>query len=190
MAAGSSMQAAPMPATRTQARAAQVAASLAAINRRSRPLPAPCHAEYRGAYAKFALHTMHAHRLWIKLWITLGQPEENSSRPEGNAGVTPWDTSAAHSPHSPSATGSHSRCAWSQQALAGRIDVIPGIHRPYDDYQSCNDRHIHNKVGDRPAPARCSNPAGCGPARSGATPARDCDEISDEIRRATGEDRP
>ena len=145
------MQAAPIPATRPQARAAQVNASLTAINRRSRVLPAPYHPAYTAACAKVALHTMHAHRLWISLWITLGQPEENSNRPGGNAAVKPWRTFAAHSHPAPSTAGSHSRCAQSRRALAGRIDVIPGIHPPYDDYQSCNGRQIHIKVGKRPA---------------------------------------
>jgi hypothetical protein len=144
------MQAAPIPALRTHVRAAQLNASLPAINRRPRALPAPCHPVYPAAYANFALHTMHAHRLWIRLWITLGQPEENSNGPEGNAGVTPGGMFASHSHPGPSTTGNHSRCAHSRRGLAGRIDLIPGIHRPYDDYQSSNDRQIHTKVSTRP----------------------------------------
>jgi hypothetical protein len=94
---------------------------------------------------------MHAHRLWIKLWITLGHPEENSNRPEGNAGVTSFPAPTAHSHRGRSTAASHNHCAQSQRTLAGGIVVIPGIHRPYDDYQSCNDRQIQIKVGKRPA---------------------------------------
>jgi len=113
---------------------------------------------------------MHAHRLWIRLWITLGHPEENSNRPGGNARVTPPGSSAAHSyPYRPIAAG-HSQCAQPQRGLAARIVVIPGIHRPYDDYQFCNDKQIKTKVG--------------------TVPGRACDETPDQIRRGDGEDRP
>ena len=146
------MQAAPIATPRTHARAAQPSERSTAINRRSKPLPAPSHSAYPAACANFALHTMHAHRLWIKLWITLGQPEENSNGLEGNAGVTPSDMSAAHSRPGPSTTGSHSRCAHSQRALAGQMNLIPGIHRPYDDYHFRYQQYIHTKAGspDRP----------------------------------------
>jgi hypothetical protein len=190
MTAGSSKQAAPLPAARTQARATQVSANLPAINRRSRPRPAPLHPACPAAYANFALHTMHAHRLWIRLWITLGQSEENSNSPEGNAGVTRWGMPAAHSNPGPSTTASHSRCAHSRPGLAGRIDVIPGIHRSYDDYQFSNDTQIHIKIGKRPAAAPSACAAQRRPGCSGAPATRACDEIPDQIRRATGEDRP
>jgi hypothetical protein len=176
MAAGSSMQAAPIPAPRTQAMAAQVNASMTAINRRSMLLPASYHQAYPAAYAKFALHTMYAHRLWIKLWITLGRPEENSNRPEGNAGVTARGMFASHSHPGPSTTGNHSRCAHSWPGLAGRIDLIPGVHRPYDDYQSSNERQIHTKVSTRPATVRSPSACRCRPGCSGAIPARACDD--------------
>src|SRR5262250_2422438 len=39
--------------------------------------------------AKFAPHTMYAHRLWISMWMSLGHPEENHTHPGGNAVVTP-----------------------------------------------------------------------------------------------------
>jgi hypothetical protein len=170
------MQAAPTPAPRTHASAAQVSTRLTAISRRSKPLPAACHPAYPAAYANLALHTMHAHRLWIKLWITLGQPEENFNRLEGNAGVTPRGMFASHSHPVPSTTGSHSRCAHSRRGLAGRIDVIPGIHRPYDDYQSSNDRQIHTKVSTRLPAVSSAAATRCRPGCSGAHPARACDE--------------
>jgi hypothetical protein len=175
MAAGSSMQAAPIPAPRTQAAATRVNASLTATNRTSRLLPASYHQAYPAAYANFALHTMRAHRLWIKLWITLGQPEENSNGLEGNAGVTPGVMFASHSHPGPSTTGNHSRCAHSRRGLAGRIDLIPGIHRPYDDYQSSNDRQIHTKVSTRPAAVRSARACRCRPG-SGVIPVRACDD--------------
>ena len=87
--------------------------------------------------AKFAPHTMYAHRLWISLWMSLGHPEENRAHPGGNAAVTPGRTRAAHSPAGRSTRAGHSHCARPQPGLAGRIRVIPGIHRPYDDYQFC-----------------------------------------------------
>jgi hypothetical protein len=135
---------------------ARAAVCATAINRRSGPLPWPGHEAYPAAHAKFALRTMHAHRLWIKLWITLGHPEENCNRPEGNARVTSAPRPEAHSHRSQSTATGHNPCAQSQRALAGRIVVIPGIHRPYDDYQSCNDRQIQIKVAKRPPRARCT----------------------------------
>jgi len=184
------MHAAPIPPVRAQARAPQISANPTAINRRSRPLPAIYHPAYPAAHANFALHTMHAHRLWISLWITLGQPEENSNGLEGNAGVTPWGLSAPHSHPGPSTTGSHRHCALSRRGLAGRIVVIPGIHRPYDDYQFSIERQIHIKIGKRAAAARSASAARCRPGRSAVIPTWACDEIPDQIRRATGEDRP
>jgi hypothetical protein len=161
------MQAAPLQVARTQARAAQFSARVPAINRGSRPLPALFHPAYPPSCANFALHTMHAHRLWIKLWITLGQPEENPNRPEGNAGVTSWGMPATHSHSGPSTTGSHSRCAHSRRGLAGRIDVIPGIHRSYDDYQFSNDTEIHTRnkqaPGSRPRPRALTGAAPVAP---------------------------
>ena len=35
-----------------------------------------------------APRAMHAHRLWISLWMSLGNQRENSGHPGGNAGVT------------------------------------------------------------------------------------------------------
>jgi hypothetical protein len=156
MTAGNSIQAAQLQAANTQAMAAQVSASLTAINRRSRSLPAPFHPKCPAACANFALHTMHAHRLWIKLWITLGRSEENSNCLEGNAGVTRWGMPAAHRHAGPSTTGSHSHCAHSRRGLAGQIDVIPGIHRSYDDYQFSNDSEIHTR--NKQAPGSCPRP--------------------------------
>jgi hypothetical protein len=179
MVAGSSMQ-----ATRTRARPASVIASVAcAIDRRSTPLTAPLHPACPAACAKFALHTMYAHRLWTKLWMALGHPEENSSRPGGNAGVTTRGTSPVHSHPRRSPAANHSRCAQPQHTLAGRIVVIPGIHRPYDDYQSCNDRQIQTKVGKRPSGAFRAAPQRRGLGHFGAAPGRARDETPDQIRR-------
>ena len=179
MVAGSSMQ-----GTRTRARPASVIASVAcAIDRRSTPLTAPLHPACPAASAKFALHTMYAHRLWTKLWMALGHPEENSSRPEGNAGVKSCGTPTAHSHPGRSTAASHSPCARPQRPLAGQIVVIPGIHRPYDDYQSCNDRQIKIKVGNRPSRARRAMAPLRAPGHSGAIPGRACDEIHEQIRR-------
>jgi hypothetical protein len=181
-----------MQATRTRARAATpiMASVVPAINRRSTPLPAPLRPACPAADAKFALHTMHAHRLWTKLWMTLGHPEENSSRPEGNAGVTSCGTPTAHSRPDRSTAASHSPCAQRQRALAGQIVVIPGIHRPYDDYQFCNDRQVQIKVGKHPSRAWHTALPPRRPGHSGPIPGRACNEIPDQIRRATGEDRP
>jgi hypothetical protein len=48
-------------------------------------------------YANLAPHAMHAHRLWIKLWMSGGQQLENSGQPGGNAGVTGSVRPAVHS---------------------------------------------------------------------------------------------
>src|SRR5215469_12991644 len=97
--------------------------------------------------AKVAPHTMYAHRLWISMWMSLGHPEENHTHPGGNAAVTRWRTRAAHSLPDRCTRAGHSDCAQPQRGLAGRICVIPGIHRPYDDYQSCYERQIQTQVG-------------------------------------------
>jgi len=169
--------------TRTQARPASAIAGDPAINRRSTPLPASLHPGCQAVCAKYALLTMHAHRLWIRLWITLGHPEENSNRPGGNARVTPHGTPAAHSHPCRSITASHSWCARPQPGLAGRIGVIPRIHRPYDDYQSCNDRQIQIKVGKRPSGACRAALHRRGPDHSGTVPGRVRDETPDQRRR-------
>jgi hypothetical protein len=180
-----------MQATRTRARPAPVIADpVLAISRGSTPLTALHHPACPAVCAKFALHTMHAHRLWTKLWMALGHPEENSSRPEGNAGVTSSGTPTAHSHPCRSAAASHSPCAQPQGILAGQIVVIPGIHRPYDDYQSCYGRQIQIKVGKCSSSARRTAVPPRGPGHSAAIPGRACDEIPEQIRRATGEDRP
>jgi len=172
-----------MEATRPRVSAGHAMASITAINRRSTRLPAALHPACPAAYAKFALLTMHAHRLWIKLWITLGHPEENFNRPEGNAGVTRSGTPAAHSRLGQSTAASHRPCAQPQRGLAGRILVIPGIHRPYDDYQSCNDRQIQTKVGRHPSRARSAALATPRASHSGTTTCSVYDEIPDQIRR-------
>ena len=157
--------------------------TVTAINRRQTPQPAPRRPVCPSVYTKCAPHTMHAHRLWIKLWITLGHPEENFIRPEGNAGVTRWGTPATHSRPRRSTAASHSRCAQPQRTLAGRINVIPGIHRPYDDYQSCNDRQIQIKVGKRPCAACHAALPPRSPGPFGAVPGRARNETPDQIRR-------
>ena len=172
-----------MEPTRTQARPSPENASVTAINRRSAPLPAPLRPARPVACAKCALLTMHAHRLWIRLWITLGHPEENSNRPGGNARVTPRGTSAAHSLPCRSITASHSRCVQPQSTLAGRIVVIPGIHRPYDDYQSCNDKQIQTKVGKRPSGVGRAPLSRCGPYHSGNCYGQSLRRDTDQIRR-------
>jgi hypothetical protein len=131
---------------------------LSAMHRRSTPKPGLYHPVCPVACAKFALHAMYAHRLWTKLWITLGQPEENSKRPEGNARVTSHRQLPAHSRARRSARVSHSPCAHPHRGLAGQTAVIPGIHRPYDDYQFCIRRQITIKVGKRPGLTRCADP--------------------------------
>jgi len=178
MAQGSNVQ-----PPRTQERATPAIASEPAIYRRSTPLPAHLHPASPAAHAKYALLTMHAHRLWIRLWITLGHPEENSNRPGGNAGVTRRGTPTAHSHPYRSITSSHSRCAQPQRGLAGRIAVIPRIHRPYDDYQFCNGKQIQIKVGKRPSGACRAALPPCGPDHSGTVPGRAYDETPDQIRR-------
>ena len=49
------------------------------------------------SHRKFAPHAMYAHRLWISLWMTLGNQRENSRHPGGNAGVTVGAVSCLHS---------------------------------------------------------------------------------------------
>jgi hypothetical protein len=107
-------------------------------------------ANYFRMSAKLAPHTMYAHRLWISMWMSLGHPEENQVHPGGNAVVTSRRTPSAHSLPGRRTRAGHSHCAQPQLGLAGRTRVIPGIHRPYDDYQSCYDTHIPTQVGELP----------------------------------------
>jgi hypothetical protein len=96
--------------------------------------------------AKVAPLTMYAHRLWITLWMSLGDAGENRAHPGGNAAVTLGRTSPAHSQTGRRTRAGHSHCAWSRPGLAGQIRVIPRIHRPYDDYQFCFGRQIPTQV--------------------------------------------
>lgn len=111
--------------------------------------PARCHAMCTPVYAKCAPGTMYAHRLWIRLWTTLGHAEENRSQPGGNAVVKRSCLLAAHRPADSRTRAGHRHCARARGALAGRTLVIPGIHRPYDDYQFCNRRQIQVQAGMR-----------------------------------------
>jgi hypothetical protein len=136
-----------------------------------------------GHHANFALSAMYAHRLWIKLWISLGHPAENCSQPEGKAPVTGQLHLAAHSPTARRSPVSHSRCARPRQPRAAQTQVIPGIHRAYDDYQFRYARQINMQVASpeqRPEP-------GPGPGPDHRTPSN---AERHQRRRATGEDRP
>src|ERR1700719_48837 len=106
-------------------------------------------------YTNFALSAMHAHRLWINLWISLGHPAENHGRPGGKARVTEWGWSAAHKRAARSTRVRHSSCARPRRSPAAQTQVIPGIHRPYDDYPSSYGRQIKIQVATnerRPTP--------------------------------------
>jgi hypothetical protein len=50
-----------------------------------------------GTPPNVAPHTLHAHRLWISLWMSLGNQRENSGQPGGNAGVTGSGRARLHS---------------------------------------------------------------------------------------------
>ena len=86
--------------------------------------------------SNLAPHAMQAHRLWIKLWISLGHPAENQRQPGGNAAVTRRVRFAAHSPASARTQARHSPCAWARPSSPARTAVIPRIHCAYDDYQT------------------------------------------------------
>ena len=96
-------------------------------------------------YANFARRTMYAHRLWIRLWITLGHPEENLTHPGGNEAVTSTRPLAAHSRAAAYTRAGHRQCERPHRPLAARTPVIPGIHRPYDDYQFLIRDNSHHK---------------------------------------------
>lgn len=128
------------------------ATGLTPIRACSASLPAARHSGWSAEYANYAPRTMHAHRLWIKLWISLGQPEENCGQLVGNGAVAASHVRTAHSAADGRSRVGHSRCARPDAVLAGRTRVIPGIHRPYDDYQFCYGREIPTQVGqDRSA---------------------------------------
>ena len=107
---------------------------------------------------------MHAHRLWINLWMSLGHPEENPVRPGGNQEVNGTGLLAAHRLAARRARDHHRQCARRQGPLAAQIVVIPGIHRPYDDYQFSYARQIPVQVGKRRAGGRIAPAAALVPA--------------------------
>jgi hypothetical protein len=94
-----------------------------------------CYVACAREYTNLALHAMYAHRLWITLGMPVVDPEENPSRPGGNAAVTSTGPRVVHTRPAGCARTDHSRCARPRRPLAARTAVIPGIHRPYDDYQ-------------------------------------------------------
>jgi len=49
--------------------------------------------------------------------------------------VTTRRRPAAHSRTAGCTRAGHSRCARPHRLLAAQTPVVPGIHRPYDDYQ-------------------------------------------------------
>jgi hypothetical protein len=104
------------------------------------------HVAYSPRYPNFTLHAMYAHRLWIKLWMSLGHPAENRSQLGGNAPVTGQRPVPAHRPAARWTPAGHSACARPRRLSPARTPVIPGIHRPYDDYQSSYGSQIKIQV--------------------------------------------
>jgi hypothetical protein len=94
-----------------------------------------------------APHAMQAHRLWIKLWISLGHPAENCREPGGNAAVTHLRPRTAHSLHTYATRAAHSACVRPRPSSPAQTWVIPRIHRPYDDYQTSYVRQINPSIG-------------------------------------------
>ena len=138
---------APVPAAWVPPATAPAAAAQAALIRRAlAPHAGIGHLAYASGYANFAPGTMQAHRLWIKLWIALGHPEENPGRPGGNAGVTGWVPTAAHRLAAVRTRVEHRACARPRRPPPAPTPVIPGIHRPYDDYQSSYARQLNIQV--------------------------------------------
>ena len=90
---------------------------------------------------------MQAHRLWIKLWISLGHPAENRRQPGGNAAVTRLCRLVAHSLAAPRPPAANSTCAHSHMPSPARTPVIPSVHRAYDDYQTSYVRQLNSQVG-------------------------------------------
>jgi hypothetical protein len=88
------------------------------------------------SYPNRAPYAMQAHRLWIKLWISLGHLAENRRQPGGNALVAGRENAPAHSLRAPHAQPRHSACAWLRRPSPARTWVIPRVHSPYDDYQT------------------------------------------------------
>ena len=107
------------------------------------------HVTCASQHANFARHAMHAHRLWIKLWISLGRAEENPAGPGGNEVVTPWWLPVTHSRTARRVRAHHTRCARLLSPLPGRTEVIPKFHRPYDYYETYYLQISTSKEGDR-----------------------------------------
>jgi len=81
-------------------------------------------------------YALQAHRLWIKLWISLGHLAENRRQPGGNGVVAGRGYAAAHSLDAPPAQARHSACAPLRWPSPARTKVIPRVHSAYDDYQT------------------------------------------------------
>ena len=88
------------------------------------------------SYPNPAPHAMQAHRLWIKLWISLGHLAENWRQLGGNARVAGRGNAATHSLGAPHAQPRHRVCARLRRPSPARTWVIPRVHSPYDDYQT------------------------------------------------------
>src|ERR1700722_6852969 len=138
---------APVPAAWVPPATAPAATAQAALIRRVlAPHAGIGHLAYASGHANFAPGTLQAHRLWIKLWIALGHPEENPGQPGGNAVVTGRLPTAAHSLAVVRTRVRHRACARPRRPRPARTPVIPGIHRPYDDYQSSYARQLNIQV--------------------------------------------
>lgn len=93
------------------------------------------------------MNAIHAHRLWINLWTSLGHPAENSGQPGGNAMAAERRRMTPHRSALHQATGDHSPCALAHRRLPARTLLIHGIHRPYDDYRTRYGNDINTQVG-------------------------------------------
>jgi hypothetical protein len=103
-----------------------------------------------GVHPNCALHAMYAHRLWIRLWMSLGQQRENSGHPGGNAGVTGTRRVALHSLAAaaprPATAAVHDH---SRSCLRGRR-ISPGSTDPMTTTFLHFQRDTHCKKARRP----------------------------------------
>ena len=109
-------------------------------------------------YPNYAAGAFHAHRLWTNLWMSLGHPEENPVRPEGNGAVSIARPLAVHSLTGCHACPGHSHCARPANRYLPERVLSPGSTDPMtttsfviadDSQQQVANRHTRS----RPAPA-------------------------------------
>ena len=112
-------------------------------------------------YANYAAGAFHAHRLWTNLWMSLGHPEENPIRPEGNGAVSIAWPPAMHSLTGSHAYLGHSRCARPVNRYLPERLLSPGSTDPMTTTSFVMADNSHQQVATRTTPEAARRPHPC-----------------------------